>query len=398
MKALATRRSARGGAAMHRGRGWTVLSPVLVAVVLVAPEAASAQGAWLPPKDRASLSMGYQFFTSEDRQTTSDGTRYYDGLIHQHGVVAFLTYGITDRLAVGIGIPPFFVSSYDGPDPHTWPVFNGDGIAQAPGGMRLFHDPTIDDGANHGTFQDLSADLSFAALQGTWVVTPFVGFRVPIHSYEYNAQTAVGRRLWELRVGANVGGFLDSLLPDAYVHGSYTFAYRQAVEDLRFNYSYAQLEFGYFVTPALSLRAFAASQFAHDGLRDEEYPFEYLPPPEQYSISQWLYVSSEDQQIRGRDALPVALRHDQLQLQSNIDFGVGASFALTSDLSLSGQVSRTVWGRGGRATGLAVSFWATVGFSLSDLLGRSGQAEAPSLAPALQPAERRSLTPREPGG
>jgi hypothetical protein len=386
---LADASGVKGGAAMRVGRGWTALVPVLATLGLVAPEAASAQGAWLPAKGQAFLTLGYQFYSSEDRQSSSDGERYYDGLIHQHGLVGNLTYGITDRVAVSVGVPPYFMSSYNGPDPHTWPVFDGDGIARDPGGQGMFEPPTLDDGSYHGSFQDLRGELSFMAVEGPWVVTPFVGFHVPIQSYDYHAQTAVGRRLWDLRIGANVGGFLGSLLPDAYVHGRYAFAYRQAELGLRFNYSYVDAEVGYFVTPSLALRVIGASQIAHDGLRDEEFPFDSLPPPQEYSISQWLYLSSEDAQMRGQSALPVALHHDQLQLQSNIDLGVGASVSVTPSLSLSGQVYRTVWGRGGRATGLAVSFWATVGFSPSELFGKSEPRAAVGPGPSLRPPRGR---------
>lgn len=371
---------------MGAGRVGMALVPVLAVVGLVAPEAASAQGAWLPAKGQAFLTLGYQFFSSENRQTSSDGEKYYDGLIHQHGVVGSLTYGITDRVAVTLGVPPYFISSYDGPDPHTWPVFDGDGIARDASGKGIFEPPSVDDGSYHGSFQDLRGELSFMAVEGPWVVTPFVAFQVPTHSYDYHAQTAVGRRLWDLRIGANVGGFMDSLLPDAYVHGRYAFAYRQAVQGLRFNYSYVDAEVGYFVTSSLSLRVFAASQIAHDGLRDEEFPFDSLPPPEEYTLSQWLYLSSEDAQMRGQPALPVALHHDQLQLQSNIDLGVGASVSVTPSLSLAGHVYRTVWGRGGRATGLAVAIWATVGFSPSELFGKGEPREAVGPGPSLEPA------------
>jgi hypothetical protein len=339
----------------------------LAVVGLTAPAAALAQ-AWLPARGDGSFTLGYQFYRSQDRYTTSDGSRYFDGRTRQHGLVGYLTYGITDRLAVSVGLPPYFISSYNGPDPHRWPVLEGGEIATDDSGAYLFEPPTVDDGSSHGTFQDLSAEVSFMAVQGEWVVTPFVGFRTPTHGYEYHAQTAVGRRLWELRAGASVGGRLDPVLPDGYVQARYTFAYRQAVDDLRFNYSYVDLELGYFVIPSLSVRLLGSSQIAHDGLRDEEYPLTAPPPPE-YSLSQWVYISSVGQQMRGRDALSVSLHHDQLQLQTSIDLGLGATWAVTPSLSLSAQAFRTVWGRGGRPTDLAVSFWTTIGFSVSDLFG-----------------------------
>jgi len=377
-----TARTRGSGRVRARRRG--VASMLLAAAAgLAAPLPAIAQ-AWLPAAGDASLTVGYQHYRSEDRYTTSDGERYYDGLTRQHGLVTYLTYGITDRLAVSVGLPPYFVSSYDGPDPHRRPVLDGDRIARDASGTPLFEPPTIDDGSYHGSYQDFRGELSFMALQGSWVVTPFVGFQAPSHAYDYHAQTAVGRRLWDLRAGINVGRRLDPVLPDAYVHGRYAFAYRQAVQDLRFNYSFVDLEVGYFVTPSLSLRILGASQIAHDGLRDEEYPVTE-PPRDGYSLSQWVYLSSEGQQMRGQPALPVALRHDQLQLQTSIDLGLGASLALTPSVGVSAQVFRTVWGRGGRPTDLAVSVWATISFSAADLFGKEPRREDGRSGPPERP-------------
>lgn len=363
----------RGGTVDARGC-WTASALLLAAAGLAQPEAALAQ-AWLPEKGNASVTLGYQYYRSTDRYTTSGGEKYYDGLTQQHGLVGYLTYGITDRLAVSVGLPPYFVTSYRGPDPHRWPVFDGGGIAQDANDRFLFRPATIDDGSFHGSFQDFRGELRFMALQGRWVVTPFVGFRVPSNAYEFHAQTAVGRRLWDLRAGANVGGRLDPFLPDAYVHGRYAFAYRQAAQGLRFNYSFVDLELGYFVTPSLSLKLLGSSQIAHDGLRDEEYPVPE-PPRDGYSLSQWIYINAQGQQMRGQAALPVALHHDQLDLSTSINLGLGASYTVTPSLDVSVQAFRTVWGRGGRPTDLAVSVWTTVSFSASELLhpGRARKA------------------------
>jgi hypothetical protein len=363
--------------------GVSRMGGILTVVVtgLAAPAVALAQ-AWLPPKGDGSVTMGYQFYKSQDRFTTSDGERYYDGLTHQHGMVAVLTYGITDRLAVSVGLPPLLYTSYNGPDPHRWPLMDGNQIARDPSGRALFHPPTIDDGSYHGTFQNLSGQVSFMALQGSWVVTPFVGFQMPSHSYEYHAQTAVGRGLWELQVGASVGRLLDPVLPDAYFQGRYAFAYREAVQDLRFNYSFVNLELGYFLTPAVSLQVLGLGQFAHDGLKDEEYQLPG-PPQDGYSLSEWVYLNVEDKQMRGQPGLPVALHHDQLNYSTSINLGVGVSFAVTPSLGITSQVFRTVWGRGGRPTDLAVGAWATFSFSVSDLFHGSSSRQAREAGPTL---------------
>jgi len=351
---------------MRAGRSWTAPALIVAAAALAEPRAALAQ-AWLPPKGPASLTLGYQYYRSADLYLLNRA-RIYDGVIQQHALAAILSYAVTDRLSVSVGLPPLFLSTYEGPDPHTWPVMDGDSIARDASGTALFHPPTIDDGAYHGAFQDLGGELSFMALQGRWVVTPFVGFQVPSHSYEYNAQTAVGRRLWDLRIGTNVGGRLDPILPDAYVQGRYAFAYRQAAQGLRFNYSFVDAEVGYFVTPSLTLRIIASSQIAHDGLEAGDYHFDE-PRPDGFTNTQWLYDSSEGEQTRGQPALPVSLRHDQLAYSTSHNLGLGASYALTPSLDVSAQMFKTFWGRGSRPTDLAVSAWTTI--SLSRRNGKS---------------------------
>lgn len=364
---------------MSAFRSWIPPALLLAVAGLADPRPACAQ-AWLPPKGTASLTLGYQFYRSTDLSSTRTGDRFYDGHIRQHGLVAYLSYGITDRLTASVGLPPYFLASYDGPDPHTWPVLEGDSIARDAGGTALFLPPTLDDGAYHGSFQDLRGELSFMALEGSWVVTPFVGFSTPSHAYEFHAQTAVGRRLWDLRLGANVGRRLDPFLPDAYFHGRYAFAYRQKTEDLRFNYSFVDLELGYFVTPSLSLRVLASFQLAHDGLKDEDFPYDE-PRTDGYSLSQWVYLSSEDAAVRSQPGLPVMLHHDQMMYTKTYNFGLGASLAVTPGLDLSAQVFKTLRARGGRPTDLAVSFWATI--TLSRL--RSSAKGPPSAAAMAGP-------------
>jgi len=370
---------------MNAGRGPIAPVLVLAAAGLAEPKTAIAQ-AWLPPKGDVSLTLGYQFYRSTDRYTTNTGQRYYDGHTRQHGLLGYLTYGITDRLAVNVGLPPYFLASYNGPDPHRWPVMDGENIARDPSGRALFYPPTIDDGSYHGSFQDFRGELSFMALEGSWVVTPFVGFQLPSHAYEYHAQTGVGRKLWDLRVGANVGRRLDPILPEAYFHGRYAFAYRQSAQDLRFNYSYVDVELGYFVTPSLSLRVLGSSQIAHDGLKDEEYQLTG-PPQDGYSLSQWVYLTVEDKQMRGQPGLPVALRHDQLDYSTSYNLGVGASLALKPRVDVSAQVFKTFWGRGGRPTDLAVSFWTT--FSLSR---KRSSAKEPSNGDTSPSTNKRKTT------
>ena len=71
----------------------------------------------------------------------------------------------------------------------------------------------FDDGSYHGTFQDFYFGTRFKAVESPrFALTPFVEVIIPSHDYESLAQTAVGRDLRALVVGAAVGGFADYLL------------------------------------------------------------------------------------------------------------------------------------------------------------------------------------------
>ena len=365
---------------MERVRSGPSLYAIFAALAFLAAPMARGQ-AWLPPKGDASLTLGYQYYYSTQYTCTEDCGTFYDGGIWQHGLVAYMTYGITDRLAVSLGLPPYYMSRYSGPDPHALPVLDASGsIVRDANGTALYHPPTpLDDGSYHATLQDFRAELSFMALREPLVLTPFIGVVVPSHAYDFHAQTAVGRRLWDVRIGANLARRLDPLLPDAYLHGRYAFAYRQAAEGLRFNYSYLELELGYFVTPSLSLRFLGAGQFAHDGLHINEYP-PAPPAPDGVGFTQWYYPFAEGQEMRGQDALPLAMHHDQLDSQSNFNLGLGVSYAVTPSLDLSAQAYRPVYVRGGRGAEIVVSVWTTVTFSPG-----KKSPQPPAVAPRLGP-------------
>ena len=352
---------------------------LLTSAAFLAAPAAFAQ-AWLPPKGEASVSMGYQYYDVKDH-LTSDGQRFDDGKIWQQGLVVYLTYGITDRLTVGLGLPPYYETKYIGNDPHEWPVLDANGaIVRDQNGTPLFHPPTIDDGSYHGTFQNFGAALRFMALKDPLIVTPFVAAGVPSHGYETFGHTAVGRGLAEVRIGANVARRLDPILPDAYVQGGYAFAFREKAMGVRVNYSYADAELGYFVTPSVLLRVFGAWQIAHGGLVDEDYPPASLAAP----TLREFFVALEGEQIWGRPALPIGLHHDQLEAQNTFNAGVGASFAAMPSLDVSAATFRTISGSGGHAAHLGISVWTSISFSPAKMFRKSSRKETPSLASALQ--------------
>lgn len=356
-----------------RARTTLALAAVTSAAFLATPPALAQT--WLAPKGEASFSLGYQYYSMKDHLTTG-GDRYDWGQTRQNIMLASFTYAITDRVTVSLGIPPYFLSRYAGQQAHFYPVLDPNGgLAKDAKGDPLFLPPTIDDGRTHGAFADFRPELRFMAVTEPLVLTPFVGVVFPSHGYEYLGHTTVGRHLWELRTGLGLGRRLDPVLPDAYVQGRYAFSFRERVEGFRFNYSFVDLELGYFVTPSLTLRLLGAWQIAHDGLRDEDYPEAYLV------AADWeeALVGLDGEQVRRLPGVVAGIHHDQLDLQSTFNAGVGVSFAATPSLDLGAAAYRTISGRGGHATNLALGVGATWSFSPARLIGKSGGS--PSLRP-----------------
>ncbi len=303
---------------MRARRSWrALLAPAIAAFLAATPARAQA---WLAPKGEASFSLGYQYYSMNDHLTTA-GDRYDWGHTRQNIVLANLTYALTDRLTVSFGVPPYFLSQYAGQQAHFYPVLDENGnLARDAEGNPFFLPPTIDDGATHGSFADLRADLRFMAATGSLAVTPFVGVVLPSHGYEPLGHTTVGRHVAELRTGLSLGRRLDPFLPDAYVQGRYAFSFRERVMGYRFNYSFVDLELGYFVTPSVTLRLLGAWQIAHDGMRDEDYPEAYLV------AADWpeALLALDGQKVRGLPGVVAGLHHDQLDLQSYFNGGVGS--------------------------------------------------------------------------
>src|SRR5260221_10273477 len=132
---------------------WSRLFALASALGLVASGARSAQAqAWLPPKGEASLTVGYSRSFADEHIDSQGNILTLDaqgipraghpgvglGTMAWNSADSQLSYGITDRLAVRVGVP-FVISRYEGTFPH----------AGLPGHQN------VDDGRWHGTCQDL---------------------------------------------------------------------------------------------------------------------------------------------------------------------------------------------------------------------------------------------------
>jgi hypothetical protein len=270
----------------------------VVAACLLGATDAKAQ-AWLQPRGEGSITLYY------DRLWATEHIDYLGrpnspGDMIWNNIGLDLSYSMSDRLAVRIGLP-FVISKYDGALPH--PTLGG----VVP----------LDDGNWHGTFQDVSSELRFRATQGALVVTPFAGIGVPTHDYPTYGHGSPGRGLVEGRFGVAVGRLLDPLLPDAYVQVRYTYAVPEKVLGLSHNASQLGVDLGYLVGSALTLRAIGFWQQTYGGWRSN------VDFPPKTSLDY--------------------LHHDQLQRTGYFRLGGSVAYSITSaiDVNLFGYSTIT---------------------------------------------------------
>jgi len=203
--------------------------------------------AWLPPKGEAALTLGYSRMWATEHIDYL-GNPLSPGDMIWNNIGLDMSYGVTDRFAVRIGLP-FVISKYDGAFPHP-----------TVGGITA-----EDDGNWHSRFQDVTTELRYRVPAGSFAVTPFAGLVVPTHSYPSYGHGAAGRNLVEGRFGLTAGRLLDPLLPDAYLQLRYAYAVPEKVLGISHNASQLTADLGYLVGSSLTLRVIGAWQKTHGG-------------------------------------------------------------------------------------------------------------------------------------
>ena len=224
---------------------------------LVLPVPALAQ-AWLPLKREATVSATFQRVAA-DGHFLEDGSKLPGYRTRASNAVVEASYGIADRLAIALTVP-FVNVKYLGPDePLNLP------------------DNVLDDGRYHGTVTDLRLEVRYNPLQRPLAFTPFAAAVIPSHSYPTLGEAAPGRDFQEYHLGAYAGRLLDPVLPRAFVHGSFAYAFVRQDLDIPLDYSGLSLETGYFVTPSVSIGVFWRRHWTHGGLSFNEL---FEAPPE----------------------------------------------------------------------------------------------------------------------
>lgn len=299
----------------ERSRPLHSLTGAILAVCSIVVARPAAGQAFIPAAGDGTVSASYQLVRTEgqidnygqelSRDPSSDFTQ-------AHSLVWYFEYGLSNRFAVHASLP-FMATRYQGPNPH--PI----GIKGQPS--------NADDGRYHGSFQDLYVGTRFRFIESPrFALTPFAEVIVPSHHYESLAQSAVGRDLRALVVGAAIGGFADDVLPGLHFQTRISHAFVQEVADLRTNRTAVDSAVGYFVTPRLAVQFIQVLQITHDGL-----DFNAGAPPAIHSGATYV------RELHG-------VNHDRLIRTNILNLGGGVTFALTGTIGVFGTATTMAWG------------------------------------------------------
>jgi hypothetical protein len=298
------------------------MARLLVAAALVAVAAAPARAqAWLP--SQGEVSLAFVFSDSFVDEHDLNGRRDRNSDIFTRSMLADVTFGVRDNLAISVALP-IVSGKYvnQGTPPH----------------------PTIqDDGKYHTTLTDLRVDVRYNAFnRRNLVVTPFVTTVTPSHGYEYFAHAAPGRRVHELQMGAYVGSTIDGLLPGMFVQGRYGYGFQEKFLDFSHNRSLFSVESGYFATPDVRVFGMVSGQVTHGGLD--------------------LFVGANrvwpDAQWRN---------HDRITRENFVTAGAGIGWTVNDVIDVFGSYSRMVSARNTHVLNRGLQFGASIRLQKSAL-------------------------------
>ena len=180
-----------------------------LALLALAPSTALAQ-AWLPAKGEGTVSV--LFTNTLSTKHYLPDIAYDRGHIDANTTLFDVTYGLSDRLAVTVGLPAVS-SRYRGAFPHRL------------SGVIV----PLDDGNWHTSAQDFRLNVRYNVARGPLQVTPFIGTELPSNDYAYYAHAAPGRQLKEMLAGVSTGRLFAEL--GLVVQGSYAINLSQGALD-----------------------------------------------------------------------------------------------------------------------------------------------------------------------
>jgi len=224
-----------------------LLATAIAATISLAPSSAAGQ-AFTLPQGVGGVTLAFQHIDNTGHRP-GDGSLIPVGQSVSDGLLFELDYGITDRLAVSLGLPYVFAKYTDGPPPPFIPYL-----------------PVDTCHCWHSSLQDLSLSARYRLGNGSFALTPQLRYVVPTFNYQFRGEAVVGRDLRELQVGGSAAYRLENLLPRASVQLSYFYSFVERPIDVRNDRSNFNVSIGYALTPRLYLFGAGFWQWTHGGL------------------------------------------------------------------------------------------------------------------------------------
>jgi hypothetical protein len=227
------------------------LALLCTALAIIWPHTAAGQ-AWGLPAHTGEVTFVGQEIDHVGRMF-DDGSRVPVGKAVNLGLDVEVDYAFTDRWSISTSLP-FVVSKYTDPNPP--PPFLP---FPAVDSCRCWRSEFADFG--------LTSRHTVIDVNRTFVLTPFVAVGIPSHRYDYVGEAVVGRRLTELRVGADAGQRLDKLLPGVSLQADYEYTVVRRVLDIPNNRSNGSASGSIALTRAVAVQGILTWQRTHGGLR-----------------------------------------------------------------------------------------------------------------------------------
>lgn len=300
----------------------TVLVSIVSVAIAMVPAVANAQ-AYTPQQGHGSFSVAAQQLYVK-YHTNWRGDRIDAGAITSNVVLLDFDYGLTDRLAMRVGLP-YIRKKYVGNSPHNPDPFDDDDHD---------HFERIDDGDYHGGWQDWGIGLRYRWRDDPWVITPFLDYNVPSREYTFFGHAAIGTNLERIEAGVNVARRFEPPRQDWYFQGRYGYSRVEEVEGIHPDFHQLDMEVGHFFNERWSGRVLAIWRHAKNGL---EFPIDYP----------------------GGGTSEIFSHHDQLNAARFVEIAVGAGYRIDDRYGVSASYLRTVWGENAHLADYAVTIAVT---------------------------------------
>jgi hypothetical protein len=263
----------------------------------LAPSLAQAQ-AWVPTELSLGMTLEYSFVfwnsdvrpghrPADDIRTPDDPTptRYTGPAAgNSHVIIPTIDFTPYDSIGLKLALPLIATKFTDEPaSTHPHP--------------QMYN---VDDGSMHFNVQDLNLEARYMIdIPDVITFAPHIGTSFPVTDYPTVGHAMPGRGRPQLRAGLSVGRALSEVIPGAYFHGRYQFAYvlpltengcpspctadtpvtgerpaeteeekalaKQVLEQFKIHRSMIDFELGYFLFEDLSIRLTTHYEWTHDG-------------------------------------------------------------------------------------------------------------------------------------